>query len=87
MTNPTRYQAQWDTWWDGINPDWRIRQDGKLVIGGEGDWSSMMIPGTCGFVLVIGGLYALRNTHTPEAWSAELLDVAWVIEQTLLQHR
>ena len=25
-------------WWDGLNPSWRVRVDGRLEIGGTGSW-------------------------------------------------
>ncbi|KAI0688274.1 hypothetical protein BC835DRAFT_1206029, partial [Cytidiella melzeri] len=48
-----QFQKEWFAWWDCVNPEWRQRDSGRLVIGGVGDWSAMFKPGKCGFLLVL----------------------------------
>lgn len=67
-----------------MNPEWRTRRDGQLVIGGSGDWSSLMRPGKNGFVNVIASLATLREVmDNPEEWANILVDVQWVVAAVL----
>ena len=76
-----RYVCQWTDWYDKINPRWRVRENGKLVKGGQGDWSPMAISGSTGFVVVIAALVALRQVIGVPAWTEALQDLAWVIRE------
>ena len=84
VVNAQQLPNNWARWWSNINPAWRTRIDGRLVTGGEGDWSSMWKPtGTNGWINVLGCLQALRGVVGDEKWAAELHDVAWVLSEVL----
>lgn len=68
-----------------INPDWRTRVEGRLLPGGEGDLSSMWVPGKNGFLNIITVLSALSDILDTVEWEAAVEDVAWVIREARLQ--
>ena len=76
------FAPSWWKWWDGLNPEWRPRKDGRPVQGGTGDWSSMLKPGPNGFLTIIGSLAALRAVSI-DGWRAALSDVEWVLERVV----
>ncbi|KAF7799069.1 hypothetical protein EIP86_010299, partial [Pleurotus ostreatoroseus] len=80
ITNPEKYTKQYKSWWDKINPTWRVRNGENLTRGGDGDWSSMTIGSTNGFLNVIAGLVALRDTVGVEEWREAMEDVLWVLQ-------
>ncbi|KAL0568504.1 hypothetical protein V5O48_013484 [Marasmius crinis-equi] len=49
-------REEWWTWWDEVNPAWRLRVDGKVVPGGEGDWEALVSPGPDGILLFLVAL-------------------------------
>ncbi|KAJ7768838.1 hypothetical protein B0H16DRAFT_1246912, partial [Mycena metata] len=71
-------KEQWDIWWRGINPEWRIRE-GELVQEGSGSWEVLRCPGQNGFLNV---LMSLKWWHdgTSEEWRRAAGDVKWVLE-------
>ena len=75
-------------WWDAMNPPWRTRSDGRLIIGGTGDWSPLFRPGKNGFVNIIASLAPLREvTEDENEWISLLADVQWVVAQVLAAKR
>lgn len=81
--NAAIYAENWQKWWDFLNPAWRERRDGRLVIGGTGDWSSVSKCGANGFLTVLESLHGLQPCVDEEIWAAALRDVRWVLEQIL----
>ncbi len=78
---PSDYPEQWWLWWNGINPSWRARENGRPVQGGVGPWDSLFKPGPNGFYTVLGSLLALREAATNESWRAGLKDVGYVLRE------
>jgi hypothetical protein len=73
-------------WWDGLNPSWRIRVDGRLKIGGAGSWETLHKPGQNGFLSVLQTLSWWRGMLGVEGtddWNSAVEDVAWVLKQVL----
>ena len=83
VTDSAKYSTAYRAWWDKLNPSWRTRRDGQLVIEGSGDWATMAVPGTNGFVNVIAGLVALRKTVELQVWTDYVRDVQWVVHEVL----
>ncbi|KAI0341000.1 hypothetical protein BDW22DRAFT_1346726 [Trametopsis cervina] len=77
------FRNEWLAWWDSLNPDWRERQAGRLVIGGAGDWSELFRPGKCGFLLILESLLGLQVAAPVEDLIASINDVDWVLIQVL----
>lgn len=80
-----KFVASWYSWWDHLNPEWRERKDGRLVRGGTGDWSSMLISGKNGFVNIVAALSALYDLLAVEEWEEAAKDIKWVIHEARLQ--
>lgn len=80
-----RFIADWFSWWDHINPDWRQRDPKyeRLVIGGTGPWDSMFKPGKCGFLLVIECLVGMHEVACDEDFTDSIQDVGWVMNEIL----
>lgn len=71
-------------WWDKINPEWRAREDGRLVVDGSGTWDELFRPGKCGFLLVLECIRALYVTADIEVLTYALGDVDWALNECLL---
>ncbi|GJE94155.1 hypothetical protein PsYK624_103230 [Phanerochaete sordida] len=76
-----KYAEQFAQWWDGLNPDWRERVDGRLVTGGEGNWDSLIVPGVNGLINVLAGLEGLHTTADDAEWLWQLRDVRWAMSE------
>ncbi|KAF7790017.1 hypothetical protein EIP86_000965 [Pleurotus ostreatoroseus] len=85
VTNAEKYAKQFKTWWNKINPAWRIREGEFLSRGGSGDWSSMAIGSTNGFLNIIAGLIALREATGVEDWGMMMRDILWVLQEVRKQ--
>jgi hypothetical protein len=81
------YPHRFLDWWERENPAWRERQDGKLMLGGLGSWSSMWTMGPNGWVNIIAGLVALHSKANPDKWGYALQDIHWVLGQVLAAKR
>ncbi|GJF00764.1 hypothetical protein PsYK624_170650 [Phanerochaete sordida] len=85
--HPT-YKARWTAWWSLCNPAWRVRDpDEHPVIGGAGDWSTMLIPGKNGWINIISSLVCLGALADVEDWARSMLDVQWVVQEVLAAKR
>lgn len=67
-------------WWNGINPEWREREDGRPIIGGSGDWAMMIKGGINGFLMVLSSLVGLKDVADIDDWRVALRDVEWVLQ-------
>ncbi|KAF7791378.1 hypothetical protein EIP86_002392 [Pleurotus ostreatoroseus] len=81
--NRDAYKAQWWKWWANLNPKWRSSADGRPVIGGVGDWSTLFKSGRNGFLMIFASLVGLRHATDEEDWLTALADVQWVLQQVL----
>ncbi|KAL0577211.1 hypothetical protein V5O48_004777 [Marasmius crinis-equi] len=50
------FRTEWWLWFDSVNPDWRLRDGGVVLPGGDGDWEDIECPGKDGFALLLIGL-------------------------------
>lgn len=81
------FRTEWFDWWDSINPEWRQRASGRLVVGGSGKWSGMIKPGKCGLLLVLECLVGLRVAASVEDLMESIRDVDWVVQHILEELR
>ena len=84
VENATAYERDWWQWWDGMNPSWRTRVDGRLQQGGNGDWSCFYKSGPNGFLSVLMSLAALQHAADDLTWRDALADVHWVLGEVVL---
>jgi hypothetical protein len=71
------------SWWNLINPSWRIRVDDRLKIGGSGPWDSLHKPGQNGFLTVLQILNwwrGLLDSSDTKEWDSAVEDVLWVMK-------
>ena len=78
-----QFVEEWFKWWGSINPEWRQRTSGRLVIGGDGDWDCMVKPGKCGFLLILECLVGLREVAPVDDLTEAVRNVGWLLEQVL----
>ncbi|KAK7015515.1 hypothetical protein VNI00_019113 [Paramarasmius palmivorus] len=81
-------EATWWTWWTNAQPTWRPKdEEGRVVPGGEGDWSALRLHGKDGLVMF---LVALRWWYEMEShedlfkvggWWDAVRSVYWTILQ------
>lgn len=84
VNDPQVYCGEWYAWWKHINPSWRTEDGDTLAMTGEGDWSSMFVPGTNGFLTVFGGLLGVRDAYKDDGkWAAAVSDVRWTVGRVL----
>ena len=77
-----KYTDEWLSWWAGMNPGWRERdEDGWPIIGGTGDWSELIRSGPNGFLSVLMSLIGLQDVAEKPFWLKAVGDVTWVLEQ------
>ena len=81
------FEDQWCAWWDQINPEWRTRQDSRLAIGGEGDWSGMFMSGKNGFGTIIGSVVGLLQVASPPTIEYAIIDLEWTLSRVLEARR
>ena len=73
----------WWKWWDGLNPKWRERVNGRPKIAGSVDWSCLVKPGQNGFLTVVMSLIALLDAAPLEEWTDAVADVSWAFAQVV----
>ncbi|KAK7015128.1 hypothetical protein VNI00_019209 [Paramarasmius palmivorus] len=68
-------EATWWSWWSKAQPTWRPRdQEGRVVPGGNGDWSSLRLHGKDGLVMF---LIALRWWYEMESGDDLFKEGGW----------
>ncbi|KAJ7036477.1 hypothetical protein C8F04DRAFT_953941 [Mycena alexandri] len=75
--------ASWIAWWDGMAPDWRIRDaEGNLLREREGAWGRLVRPGGNGMLTALICLvwWLEGEGKTTERWLAAVRDANWVVE-------
>lgn len=81
---PDQFKTEFHAWWKLCNPPWReCDNEGYLIMGASGDWSSMFVPGTNGFCMVIAGLVGLLEVEDAGEWAFVFDDVLWVVQQLI----
>lgn len=82
---------QWDAWWDGMQPGWRLKDDdGKwrvdLAYEDGWDWGAVDCTGVNGLLSAVAGLYfwgvavKMGLEKDKARWEQAVHDVVWVIE-------
>ncbi|KAJ7454349.1 hypothetical protein B0H11DRAFT_1740517 [Mycena galericulata] len=90
VTDPTRYAAEWQAWWDYLQPEWRKKgEDGKWIWEGgytkDQEWGRLMQWGVNGNLTVVASLYfwgcsVVDDPVGQVAWDAAACDVGWMLE-------
>ncbi|KAL0945683.1 hypothetical protein HGRIS_014834 [Hohenbuehelia grisea] len=86
VPDPIQFSSTWWLWWTAINPDWRVRDGDRLVVGGTGAWEDSLPLGQNGVLSVIVALWYWRKatpTASPavQSWCDAVDDVAWALRQ------
>ncbi|PPR03345.1 hypothetical protein CVT24_012584 [Panaeolus cyanescens] len=83
---PEKFEKVFDTWWTGLQPEWRV-EGGKVVTKKViGDWGCLVYPGPNGLLSVMGclffwGLEAYGKKARWKKWELAVIDCT-----TALQH-
>ncbi|KAJ7770414.1 hypothetical protein B0H16DRAFT_1451897 [Mycena metata] len=91
ISNREAYADKWNTWWDSLQPGWRVRgEDGYWTLGGkwgpDDDWGLLEAPGPNGCLGLVAALYmwGVYNKNDPpelvEGWTRATQDVTWMLE-------
>ncbi|KAJ7779444.1 hypothetical protein DFH07DRAFT_730358 [Mycena maculata] len=89
VTDAAVYVIQWQTWWDGLQLEWRKKEkDGKLSTkehgAGRNKWGPLTQWGVNGTLSIVALLYfwgcVVPGDELEAQWEAAVLDVAWVLE-------
>ncbi|KAK6992781.1 hypothetical protein R3P38DRAFT_3429464 [Favolaschia claudopus] len=91
VEDPIEYSAQWQAWWDSLQPAWRKRgTDGCWEVEngyGEGgrEWGSLYQWGVNGVLTIVASLYFWGRAVGDRAelrrvWESAVLDVVWMFE-------
>ncbi|KAK6966800.1 hypothetical protein R3P38DRAFT_2815716 [Favolaschia claudopus] len=97
VENPTEYAAQWQQWWDSLQPSWRSRDaEGRWSIsatyGGAGrEWGPLYRWGVNGVLSILASLYfwgcaVQSNQDLLPLWEAAVVDVVWMLEGMALYY-
>ncbi|KAJ7031438.1 hypothetical protein C8F04DRAFT_960250 [Mycena alexandri] len=90
VRDPRAYAAQWQLWWDELQPAWRTRdKDGAWSVaggyGGSGkEWGALFQWGVNGVLGVVASLYfwgiACADEDSQSLWESATSDVGWMLE-------
>jgi hypothetical protein len=92
VKNVAKYAAQWQQWWDILQPEWRRRDGegnwltgGEAEYGGDNQWCELDKPGPNGCLSVVAGLYIWgvckdQPDDVKAHWTEAVQDVAWILE-------
>ncbi|GJF00408.1 hypothetical protein PsYK624_166960 [Phanerochaete sordida] len=84
IKNPCTFCSAWYHWWKSVNPAWRREAGDVLAIEGDGNWSTMFLPGPNRFLNVLGSLLGVRDIErNDEKWICAVRDVRWTVSQVL----
>jgi hypothetical protein len=56
ITNIVKYKASWQTWWQGLQPKWRLLKDGTFlqkVLDTDEEWEALQRGGPNGFFIIV----------------------------------
>ncbi|KAJ7022891.1 hypothetical protein C8F04DRAFT_1272085 [Mycena alexandri] len=85
IVNAAAFAVNWEKWWKGINPKWRVGTDGALKRGEVGGWDTLEAPGPNGFLNVLIGLKWWKDAGGDGDWPGMVDDVTWVLEMMLAE--
>lgn len=77
------YVQKWHTWWQNLNPTWRDCENGRLVLGGQGEWSTLSHTGTNGWINIIASIDALCRVADQPTIVYAITDAGWALNQVL----
>ncbi|KAK7020076.1 hypothetical protein R3P38DRAFT_2536029 [Favolaschia claudopus] len=91
VMQPAEYASQWQSWWDSLQPSWRIKDKGgswaiTASYGGGGrEWGPLYRWGVNGALTIVASLYfwGLGVVSQPEfrsVWESAVQDVCWMFE-------
>lgn len=85
VTNTTKYKASWQAWWKGLQPKWRLLEDGTFLqeVPDTGEeWEVLRRGGPNGFFIILFALAwwakAMKGEDDTGLLNA-VEDVTWVI--------
>lgn len=85
ITNFDEVAAKFKAWWQSLQPDWRVTDDGALARG-EGSWDALRRPGVNGLLSVMAALFfwaysvGEENANTA-ALELAIEDVSWALQE------
>jgi hypothetical protein len=84
--NVVKYKASWQNWWQGLQPEWRLLDDGTLLqeVPDTGEqWETLRRGGSNGFFMIVLALSwwveAMGGKADSTGLSEAIDDVAWVV--------
>ncbi|KAJ7618940.1 hypothetical protein DFH06DRAFT_956907, partial [Mycena polygramma] len=91
VSNPAEYAAQWQLWWDSLQPKWRKRgpdENWSVEEYGEKgrEWGPLYQWGINGTLSILASLYfwgqAVSGAEGADlrVWEAAVADVTWMME-------
>ncbi|KAJ7707872.1 hypothetical protein B0H14DRAFT_2415488, partial [Mycena olivaceomarginata] len=91
VADPVEYTAQWQMWWDSLQPAWRRREsDGTWsTTGGYGEggreWGPLYQWGVNGILSLVASLYfwgcaIYEQVELRTQWEQAISDVVWMLE-------
>ena len=89
ITDVPALEISFQAWWKGLQPDWRMSEDGLTVLDKmDGDWDQLRRPGLNGIHSIIACLFywgrkAQENTKHCVGWASAVEDCILVLEQVL----
>ncbi|KAJ6567621.1 hypothetical protein DFH09DRAFT_918508, partial [Mycena vulgaris] len=96
VKDPVAYATIWWTWWDSLQPEWRVRGLDGLWESGEsygGEWDDNLLHwGPNGTLSVVAGLFfwgcaVVMLVDRREEWELTVNDVAWILEGLATFHK
>ncbi|KJA12644.1 hypothetical protein HYPSUDRAFT_152312 [Hypholoma sublateritium FD-334 SS-4] len=89
IKNVDKFAGEFDTWWRGLQPDWRLDDASNLLRRDGDDWECLRCPGVNGLLSVLAALFfwgchAQRGAAPFKVrWLTALRDVSYVIGRLL----
>ncbi|KAJ7126221.1 hypothetical protein C8R44DRAFT_618328 [Mycena epipterygia] len=89
VKDATAYAGVWQSWWDSLQPEWRIKgADGRWETeeygGGGEEWGPLYRWGVNGTLSLLAALYFwgcnVRDESEVVVWEAAVTDVLWMLE-------
>jgi hypothetical protein len=88
VEDPERFARQWWSWWDLLQPEWRVRDaEGKWVLSETyGEWDNKLLHwGLNGVLSVIAGVYfwgcaVVDEPDLLDNWEVAVHDLSWVLK-------
>ncbi|KAJ7856843.1 hypothetical protein B0H14DRAFT_2257617, partial [Mycena olivaceomarginata] len=89
VKNGKKFGKEWWKWWDGLQPEWRLRrEDGLGLTGensGEGEWgdTQLIYWGQNGTLSIVAGLFfwglaVMNDSELRGEWEITVNDTVWI---------